>query len=200
MRILIADDDFTSRSILAGLLVKHGYEVVMTSNGVEACAVMQRPDAPRLVILDWIMPELDGIEVCRRLRALPLDPPPYILMLTARDQKADIVSGLDAGANDYLPKPPNPEELRARVGVGRRMVETQAQLSAKIRELQEALGQIKTLRGIVPICMSCKKIRDEKGFWQQVEDYVSAHSAAQFTHGLCSKCLEREFPVQKSDR
>ena len=130
MRILIAEDDFTSRTVLAGVLRKEGHQVEATVNGAEAWQALQQPDAPALVILDWEMPEMDGPEVVRRVRALETDRPPYILMLTSRGEKADIIAGLEAGANDYLAKPFDPGELRARVEVGRRMVEMQAALIA----------------------------------------------------------------------
>lgn len=125
MRILIADDDLTSRMLLAGVLRRHGYEVVETREGLAALAAMQAPDAPRLAILDWVMPGLDGLQVVERLRASPSERPPYVIMLTARGGKADLIRGLDAGANDYLAKPFDPGELRARIEVGRRMVEIQ---------------------------------------------------------------------------
>ena len=136
MRILIAEDDFTSRGMLAAVLKKAGHEPVETVNGLEAWEALQKPDAPRLVILDWMMPEMDGLEVLRRVRALPGDRPPYILMLTSKTDKAEIIAGLDAGANDYLPKPFDVGELRARVEVGRRMVEMQDALA----ESREALA------------------------------------------------------------
>jgi len=194
MRILIAEDDFTSRGMLAAVLRKAGHEPVETVNGLEAWEALQQPDAPRLVILDWMMPEMDGLEVLRRIRAVESDRPPYILMLTTKTDKAEIVAGLDAGANDYLAKPFDAGELRARVDVGRRLVETQDELAGKIGELQRALAEIKTLRGIVPICASCKKIRDDAGFWQQVEVYVSDHSEAEFSHGICPECMKKLYP------
>ena len=135
MNILIAEDDFTSRSILAMMLEKHGYKVMATVNGAEAWDAMQQPDAPKLAILDWMMPEMDGIEVCRNVRALKTDQPPYIIMLTPRDGKADVVAGLEAGADDYLAKPYDPDELRARVGVGRRVLE----IETKLAEARDAL-------------------------------------------------------------
>lgn len=128
MHILIAEDDFTSRNMLAAVLKKTGYEVVETTNGNDAWETMQHIDAPKLVILDWIMPQRDGLEVCRLIRSLETDYPPYIIMLTSKDKKVDIVVGLEAGADDYLAKPYDPGELCARVDVGRRMVEMQASL------------------------------------------------------------------------
>jgi DNA-binding response OmpR family regulator len=200
MRILIAEDDLTSRSVLAAVLRKVGYEVIETHDGVQAWEVLQKSDAPRLVILDWMMPGLDGLDVLRRVRTLPTDQPPYILMLTAKTEKSEIIIGLDAGANDYLTKPFDPGELRARIEVGRRMVEMQETLACKIEELHHAMGEIKTLRGIVPICASCKKIRDDKGFWSQVEVYVRDHSEAEFSHGLCPDCIEVFYAEMARDK
>ena len=194
MRILIAEDDITSRSILVSVLRKAGHAVVETANGLEAWEALQKPDAPKLAILDWMMPGLDGIDVVQRIRATASDQPPYILMLTAKTDKAAIIEGLEAGANDYLAKPFDVGELRTRIEVGRRMVELQETLSEKIDELQRALSEIKTLRGIVPICASCKKIRDDAGFWQQVEVYVHDHSEAEFSHGICPECMKRLYP------
>ena len=199
MRILIAEDDFTSRTVLVGVLMKAGHEVTATVNGAEAWQALQQPDAPALAILDWMMPELDGPEVVRRVRARPTDQPPYLIMLTTKGEKADIIAGLQAGANDYLAKPFNPGELRARVEVGRRMVELQATLAAKLEELRLALNQIKTLRGIVPICASCKKIRDDRGYWSQVEVYVQHHTEAQFSHGICPDCVQKLYPELEQD-
>lgn len=128
MRILIAEDDLTSRTVLTALLKKSGHEVVETINGVEAWNVMQQPDAPALAILDWMMPEMDGLEVVRKIRTLQTNRPPYIIMLTTKDKKTDIISGLNEGANDYLAKPFDIGELRARVEVGLRMVNMQDSL------------------------------------------------------------------------
>jgi diguanylate cyclase (GGDEF)-like protein len=128
MRILIADDDVTSRVALAGVLAKFGLEVLATVDGLEAWEAMRGPDAPALAILDWMMPGLDGVEVCRRVRSMASDQPPYLILLTSRGDKADIVAGLEAGADDYLAKPFDPGELRARVDVGRRVVALQARL------------------------------------------------------------------------
>ncbi len=194
MRILIAEDDFTSRTVLAAVLKKHGHEVEETANGADAWDAMQKPDAPKLVILDWMMPELDGVEVCRRIRAMETDQPAYLVMLTAKGEKTDLIAGLDSGADDYLVKPFDPGELRARVEVGRRIIELQTNLSRKVTELQKALSDVKVLRGLIPICASCKKIRDDQGYWNQVEEYISEHSEAHFTHGICPDCAQKLYP------
>ena len=130
MRVLIAEDDRASRSLLERVLVKWGYEVAVTCDGEEAWRALQQDDAPPLVVLDWMMPGLDGPEVCRRVRALDAPNPPYLILLTGRDSKSDIVTGLEAGANDYLGKPFDRDELRARLEVGRRFTELNSKLLA----------------------------------------------------------------------
>jgi len=128
MRILIAEDDATSRTMLQAVLRKWGFDPIVACNGAEAWNVLQESDPPTLVVLDWNMPGMDGLEVCRLARAKNVSDPPYIIILTARGDKADIVRGLEAGANDYISKPYDAEELRARIGVGRKMVELQREL------------------------------------------------------------------------
>jgi two-component system cell cycle response regulator len=128
VRILIADDDVTSRLVLTGVLTKYGHEVIATVDGTGAWEAMRRPDAPALAILDWMMPGLAGVDVCRRIRGLQSDQPPYVIILTSKGDKADVIAGLEAGADDYLAKPFDPGELRARVDVGRRMIELQSRL------------------------------------------------------------------------
>jgi two-component system, cell cycle response regulator len=128
LRVLIAEDDSTTRKILTGVLKNNGHEVVEAANGADALQFLKQPDAPALAIVDWIMPEMDGLEVLRRVRTLQTDRPTYIIMLTIKGEKSDIIAGLDAGADDYLPKPFDHGELSARVEVGRRMIEMQTNL------------------------------------------------------------------------
>ncbi|MDR3556238.1 MAG: response regulator transcription factor [Syntrophobacteraceae bacterium] len=193
MKTLIAEDDFTSRTVLEAVLKKNGDEVVVTVNGAEAWQAMRHHDAPKLAIIDWMMPEMDGLEVVRLLRTLENDQPPYIIMLTSKGETADIIAGLDAGANDYLTKPFDLGELRARVNIGHRMVAMQEKLTGKVRELSQSLEEIKTLRGILPICSFCKNIRNDHGYWEQVESYVSGNSHAQFSHGICPECMKKHY-------
>ncbi|MBF0413032.1 MAG: response regulator [Desulfamplus sp.] len=206
MKILIAEDDLLSRTLLASVLNRIGHEVVVTVNGVDALNKLQEANAPKLAIIDWMMPILDGLEVLCRIRAMCMNKNgdayehelyatrPYIIMLTTKGDKADIIAGLDAGADDYLTKPFDMGELKARVDVGQRLLEMQSALSAKVAELQDALNHINTLRGIVPICAGCKKIRDDAGYWQQVESYISKYTQAQFSHGICPDCMKRLYP------
>ena len=194
MRILVAEDELIIRTLVGDVLKKSGFDVVKVSDGANALGAMQAPDAPPLAILDWMMPEVDGLEVVRRIRAQSTNRPPYLILLTARDSKVDLVAGLQAGANDYVSKPFDPRELLARVAVGRRMIELQEMLAARIEELGQALEEIKTLRGILPICANCKKIRDDQGYWQQVEVYIHDHTDAQFSHGICPECIRKLYP------
>ena len=198
MKALIADDDLTYRRMLKALLSKWGYDVLVTSDGDAAWQVLQAPDAPQIAILDWMMPGKDGVEICRQIRESSQSDPKYIILLTSKGGKEDVVSGLDAGADDYITKPFESEELRARVQVGERILKLQSELATRVKELQEALDQIETLEGILPICMYCKKIRNDQNYWQQVESYISQHSQAEFTHGLCPECFEKHIkrPLQ----
>jgi len=136
MKVLIAEDDLTSRIILDSVLKKWGFTPVLTCDGKEAWDVMQSKDAPRLAILDWQMPEMNGIEVCQRIREIDTSDPPYLIVLTSKDEKKDIVKGLEAGANDFISKPYDNDELRARINVGKRMVQLQSELSEAYRALQ----------------------------------------------------------------
>ncbi len=125
MRILIADDSQTCRMILSGALREYGYDVLETVDGMQAWGELIKPNAPSIAILDWVMPKLDGLELIQKVREANSERPPYIIMLTGKSATKDIILGLDAGANDYLIKPFDPNELRARVQVGRRMIELQ---------------------------------------------------------------------------
>jgi two-component system cell cycle response regulator len=145
MRLLVADDDFTSRQILQAVLMKRGYEVVSVSDGDAAWQALMEPGHPRLAVLDWIMPGMDGLEVIRRLRESESADPHYIIILTSRDEKKDIVEALNAGADDYVAKPYDNEELLARIGVGIRVTELQSALAARMRDLDEANAAIARL-------------------------------------------------------
>lgn len=144
MKILIAEDNSTSRRILESILIKWNYEVISARDGIEAWEKLQGSDPPRLMILDWMMPGKNGVELCRELRGRNDVGPMYIILLTARDDKNDIVEGLSAGADDYIAKPFNKDELQARIDVGRRMVELQDALIAreKLQVIFEITGTI----------------------------------------------------------
>ena len=144
MKILIAEDNSTSRRILETILVKWNYDVISASDGNEAWEMLQEKDPPKLIILDWMMPGINGVEICRRLRLKDHVEPKYIILLTARDEKNDIVEGLGAGADDYIAKPFDKDELRARIDVGRRVIELQTALleKEKLQVIFEMTGTI----------------------------------------------------------
>lgn len=189
--ILIAEDDPVSCKVLEATLARWGYTVLVTRDGEQAWAAMQAADAPSLAVLDWMMPGLDGVEVCRRVRELKRSPSPYVMLLTAKHRKEDIVTALEAGADDYLTKPFDRAELRARLQVGERILQLQSELAARVRELQDALANIKVLQGLLPICCYCKKIRSDENYWEQVESYIGSHADVQFSHGVCPDCYEK---------
>lgn len=195
-RILVADDDPVSLRMLQKALEKWGHEVIIARDGTEAWQSLTRPDAPPMAILDWMMPGMDGLAICRRIRAMPATPSPYLILLTARNDYVDIVAGLEAGANDYVTKPFHHAELRARVRVGMRVQDLQSKLAEQVHDLEMALRQVKQLRGLLPICMYCKKIRKDEDYWQQVETYISEHSEAEFSHGICPDCYEKLLKSQ----
>ncbi len=144
MKILVAEDDAVTLTGLKRKLKEWGYEVVAVSDGSAAWEEIRQEGAPQLLLLDWVMPGLDGIEICRKLSAQPEAPPRYVILLTARDNEEDIVAGLDAGADDYITKPFGNNELRARVNVGRRMVTLQNELleREKLQAVFETAGAV----------------------------------------------------------
>ncbi len=190
MRILIADDSKISQEILSANLKKWGHEVVLVENGQDALEILSSNDAPKLAVLDWMMPRLDGLTVCERIRGMGKDSI-YIILLTARDKEDDIIAGLTAGADDYITKPFNQGELRARLNVGIRVVRLQENLNRRIHELEKTLSEVKELKGLLPICSYCKRIRNDQNYWQQVESFLGEHTDASFSHSICPDCYEK---------
>jgi sigma-B regulation protein RsbU (phosphoserine phosphatase) len=188
--VLIAEDEPVDRRHLEAALEGWGYSVLSTMDGVEALEVWQ-VERPELAILDWLMPQMDGLTLCRTVRGRPDLGNPYIIMLTARTTTEDVVVGLGAGADDFLKKPFEQAELRARISVGERMLALQGRLAQRVQELEEALAQVKVLQGIIPICMYCKRVRNEREYWEKVEQYVSKRSEARISHGICPECLRK---------
>lgn len=194
MKILIAEDEKISRRLLEGTLTKAGYDVVGVEDGTKALESIQK-EVPDMLITDWMMPELDGVELCRRIRALNLSSYVYIIILTALTEKEKIIEGLDAGADDYVTKPFERAELLARVKAGERVIQLEKSLRQRNTELSEALAQVKQLKGLLPICMFCKKIRNDENYWQKVEEYLTEHAEVDFSHSICPECLERNYPT-----
>jgi DNA-binding response OmpR family regulator len=194
MRILVAEDDPTSRRLLEVTLSRDGYQLVSASDGDEAWERLHDADAPRLAILDWMMPGRDGIEICRQIRREPRASYVYLLLVTTKTRTADIIQGLEAGADDYLTKPYDPQELRCRIKSGERLLRLEEALAAKVSELSAALSHVKQLQGLLPICMFCKKIRDDSDTWHRLETYIENNSEALFSHSLCEECRREHYP------
>jgi phosphoserine phosphatase RsbU/P len=190
MKIVIADDDPFFRTLLEVTLRDWGHEVIVVANGLEAKAALETASPPCLAILDWNMPEIEGPDVCRQLREQRPDEAFYLILLTSNSEKAEIILGLAAGANDYITKPFDDGELYARISVGLRMLELQQSLADRIEKLKAANAAVHQLQGLLPICSYCKSIRDDQNYWQRVEHYICSHAEVRFTHGICPSCLE----------
>jgi phosphoserine phosphatase RsbU/P len=189
MRVLIADDDAALRHGLQAQLGRWGYEPVVCEDGTMARAVLGDAPPP-LAILDWNMPGADGITLCREIRAAAELRMIYVILLTAHDSLDQMVEGLTGGADEYIIKPFDWDVLRARLKIGARIAALQQSLAQRVSELQNALTMVKQLSGLLPICSYCKKIRGDDNYWQQLETYLSEHSEAQFSHGVCPDCFE----------
>lgn len=192
MRILVAEDDPVTSRLVESTLVRLGWDVITASDGTDAWRKLEESKgdkAPELLVLDWMMPGIDGIEMCRRVRTTPGFEFLYVILLTSRSGVEDLALGLMAGANDYITKPFHAVEIEARVRVGERMVKLQRSLSARISELEVALAEVSRLQGLLPICSYCKKIRNEANYWQQVDSYLVSHSDVELTHSICPDCI-----------
>jgi DNA-binding response OmpR family regulator len=196
MRVLIADDEATTRHLIQATLGGWGFEVLVAVDGREALRVLQGSRGPEIAMLDWMMPGIDGLEVCRQMRATMPNAATYIILVTVRGGLENVVRGLEAGADDYITKPFDPRELRARLHVGVRIVQLQRALIERFQELEDALKRVKQLQGLLPICSYCKKIRNDRNYWEQVDAYITSHSEAQFSHGVCPDCYEIHLKPQ----
>jgi len=188
VKVLVADDQAIHRRLARKALEPAGHEVSEVQDGNAAWDLLCGTGDPMVALLDWAMPGISGPDLCRRVRARTEVLPPYLILVTARDQPEEIVAGLGAGGDDYVIKPFNPAVLRARVGVGTRMLELRSALAERVAALESALAQVKRLQGLFPMCAWCKKIRNDQNFWESVEVYVAEHTDARFSHGICPDC------------
>ena len=191
MRVLIADDDRVMRHALGRKLSSWDFEPVPCSDGLEVRQVLQAPPLPPIALIDWNMPGVDGLTLCREIRKLPDGGNVYLILVTSNASRQDVLSGLTSGADDYVVKPFDWEELRARVRIGARTATLQQTLAERVKELQAAMSRVRVLDGLLPICSYCKAIRSDENYWEQLEEYVSNHSEATFSHGICPSCFDR---------
>jgi sigma-B regulation protein RsbU (phosphoserine phosphatase) len=198
--IMIVEDMPEVLDMLTDILADEGYVVVSANNGEQGLA-LAISDHPDLILLDIHMPGMSGFEVFRKLKSLTDCRDIPVVFLTGSVEMDDRLEGLKMGAVDYLCKPCQREELIARVHTHLELARTRLRLVrqniclAEVNvKLQEALAAVKALRGLIPICANCKKIRDDAGFWQGVEHYISEHSEAKFSHSMCPQCIKQFFP------
>ncbi len=185
--VMIVDDVAENLKILIELL-KDEYQLIPVKSGKTALEKLARDPLPDLALLDIVMPDMDGYELCAKLKAGSRTKDIPVIFITAVSEAMDDAKAFELGAVDYVPKPFNPHTVKARVN-------THIKLHRTLKELQEALKDIRTLSGFIPICASCKKIRDDKGFWNQVEIYIQDRSDAQFSHGICPDCRDEFYPM-----
>jgi PleD family two-component response regulator len=197
-RILVTDDAPDILLLTRTLLEDEGYEVFEATTG-EECLASARQYRPDIVLLDVMLPDVTGTEVCRQIKSDPALGQTFVILVSGVRISSDFqADGLDVGADGYIIKPVTNRELLARVQSMVRIKRAEDALRQKekeqerlILELQEALQEIKTLTGFIPICSSCKKIRDDAGYWDQLEAYISKHTDAVFTHSICPQCAEK---------
>src|SRR5258705_2323204 len=181
MQILLAEDDAVAGQTLTAILTAHGHKVTAADNGVDAWGLWQVA-RQRVIVSDWLMPEMDGIELCRRVRNRPPAPYTYFMMQTVRSGLANFLEAMNAGVDDFITKPIVPEELIARLNVAERIL--------GLRE------ELMTLEGLLAMCSYCKRIRDTNGAWTPLERYVEARSGARFSHGVCADSYEKYLRAQ----
>lgn len=193
-RVLIVDDTTTNIQVLNEIL-QNEFRTYFALSGSEALekAEALRPD---LILLDVMMPGMDGFEVCRTLKKDPQLAAIPVIFITALGQAEQESQGLAMGAADYVTKPFNPELVLLRVRNHMELKWQRDLLEKRNRELEEALAKVKVLSGIIPICSACKKIRDDRGYWNQLESFIREHSDAEFTHGICPSCARQLYPEE----
>ena len=199
MKVLAVDDDRVTLLTLRRLLEKFGYEALTANNGTEALKLFL-DHRPKMLVTDWMMPEMEGPTVVKTIRAFAESEYTYIIMLTSRQDKDDMMAGMLAGVDEFLTKPIDPDQLRARLRVGKRIMLLQDSLGKRVRELEEEREHVKMLQGFLPICSYCKKIRDDENLWSQIEEYISDHQAnVQFSHSICPDCYESKVkPMEEA--
>ena len=205
--ILAVDDVPANLNLLRTILEAVGMRFLGATSGPMALQIVQKT-VPDLILLDVAMPEMDGFDVCKRLKGTETTRNIPVIFITARHEAESVMQGFQVGGSDYITKPFNKDEVLTRIRFhlensylhrllrirNQELEKLNAELSARTKELEEALANVKTLKGLVPICAYCKKIRDDKGFWDRVESYMEKHSELSFSHGICPECVKHHFP------
>lgn len=191
--ILIVDDNPANLDVLRHVLEPEGYRILAAMSGEESLNIVRRAQ-PDLILLDVMMQGLDGFTTCRRIKEIPSAARVPLLFVTAKTEIEAVTRGFEVGGVDYIAKPFNKEEVKARVRTHLELSALTRRLAKRNEELEQALTQIQTLSGMLPICAHCKKIRDDEGYWKQVEVYVGERSDATFSHGICPDCIKNQFP------
>lgn len=195
MKILLADDDAIIRQVLLNLLGKWGYSAVPTSNGAEAWEMLQNDDTIRVALIDWFMPEINGVELIKRIREAGITPM-YAILITARGAKESLIEALDAGADDFVSKPFDREILQARLKVAVRTVELQTYLVRRIAEAEGTVTHLKNLRPFLTVCSVCQKVRDVNDDWHRLELPEELLSEDNTYLKVCDSCSEKMEKVR----
>jgi len=188
VKILIAEDEYTTRLMIQVCLEKWGYRVDSVADGKEAWELLKGENAPEVAILDWEMPEIDGVDLCRRIKEIDRESPIHVIMLTARTSKSDILHGFEAGADDYITKPFNDDELRARIRVAERIVRIQSTLHESLQELRQALDLVESLQTTIMVCKSCNRVAGDDGQWRKLKQIAAENIDYRFDGGECPQC------------
>jgi len=187
-KVIIIDDAPENIRMLIEIL-KKDYATIPATSGEAGLAKTLIDPPPDLILLDIMMPGIDGYEVCKRLKAIEKTKDIPVVFISAISEAMDNAKAFDLGAADYITKPFYPASIKARVKHHITLRKTILEMDLIIYKLKGALNEIKTLSGLIPICANCKKIRDDKGYWQQVEQYVKKYSGAEFSHSICPDCV-----------
>lgn len=200
VRVLVAEDDPYFARVLEKRLTAEGYQVQTAKDGRDGMKAIVAWE-PDLVISDWMMPEVDGLELCQSVKTGLRESAPYFILLTARGELSDRLLGLDTGADDYLVKPCDQAELLARVRAGLRIVSLTRELRDALVQLREARTDLASSRketvrltGLIAICSFCKKARTEDDQWKDIDQYLADRAQADFTHGICPECRAAHYP------
>lgn len=188
-RVLLAEDHAPSREALKALLERNGFRVSPAATGAEARDILNAFDPPTLALIDWMLPEMTGLELCRAVRGRKSAHYIYFILITARDTVEDLSEAFAAGADDFIRKPFEPVELLARLKSGQRIVELEHRLADRVEEIETALERVRTLERLLPICMYCKRVRKDPTYWQEIDEYIYLQTGTDFSHGICPDCL-----------